>query len=180
MSTDLSVQIDHYGLMSGVLFPIGPNAEAAFAAPVGRAALQSAAGALAGGAVTFVRELSGPAFASREAALAAYRGLVDDDGVTVAPADRFCDLQAVLAPGETPRRIVWRLSLGYWKVEGSAAPAMQGRQARRKKDSRALDGGALTAIARQPLQPLQPQKALDIGLFEVRLPENPAVIIADE
>jgi hypothetical protein len=166
--------------MSGVLFPIGPNAEAALAARVGRAGLRSAAGALAGGPVTFVRELSGPAFETREAALAAYRGRIDDDGVAVAPADRFCDLQAVLAPGETPRRIVWRLSLGYWRIDGAPAPAMQGRQARRKKDSRGMDGGALTAIARQPLRPVQPQKALDIGLFEVRLPENPALIIADE
>jgi hypothetical protein len=166
--------------MSGVLFPIGPNAETALAAPVGRASLQSAAANLAGAPVSFVRALSGPAFESREAALKAYHGRIDDDGVTVAPSDRFCDLQAVLAPGETPRRIVWRLSLGYWQIDGDAAPAPQGRDARRRKESRGLDGGALTAMAREPLRPVQPQKALDIGLFEVRLPENPALLIADE
>ncbi len=166
--------------MSGVLFPIGPTPEAALAAPVGRAGLESSARRLAGGPVTFARELAGPAFDSRDAALAAYRGRIDDAGVFIAPEDRFCDLQAVLAPGKTPRRIVWRLSLGYWKTAGPAAAAPQARQARRKALSRDLDAIALNAIAEQPLQPLHPQKALDIGLFEVRLPENPAVIIADE
>lgn len=166
--------------MSGVLFPIGPNPEVAMTAPAGRAGLESAARRLAGGAVTFARELAGPAFESREDAMAAYRGKLDDEGVFIAPEDRFCDLQAVLAPGKTPRRIVWRLSLGYWKTEGPAAAAPQARQARRKAHNRGLDALALNAIAEQPLRPLHPQKALDIGLFEVRLPENPAVIIADE
>jgi hypothetical protein len=166
--------------MSGVLFPIGPNPEAALAAPIGRAGLESAARRLVGGAVSFARELAGPAFDTREDALAAYRGRLDDDGVFVAPEDRFCDLQAVLAPGKTPRRIVWRLSLGYWKSEGGAVTAPQARQARRKAHNADLDALALNAIAEQPLRPLHPQKALDIGLFEIRLPENPAVIIADE
>jgi len=181
MGADLCAEIGHYSRMTGVLFPIGPNVEAALADPVGRAGLQSAARQIAGGAVTFARELCGPAYPTREAAVAAHRGRVDDDGASVAPADRFCDLQAVLAPGETPRRIVWRLSLGYWRVEGAGATEVpQARSARRATGNRSLDGGSLTAIAGQPLRPLQPQKALDIGLFEIRLPENPSVIIADE
>lgn len=163
-----------------VLFPIAADPDAALAAPLGRATLESAARALAGGPVVFVRALAGPAFETREAALAAYRGRLDDEGVTIQPADRYCDLQAVLAPGKTPRRLVWRLSLGFWRTHGGAPAVPQARSARRRRDHATLDPATLEAMARQPLKPLHPQKALDIGLFEVRLPENPAIIIADE
>jgi hypothetical protein len=56
----------------------------------------------------------------------------------------------------------------------------QARQARRRAEAAALDAKDLTLLAEQPLQPLYPQKALDIGLFETRLPENPDIIVADE
>jgi hypothetical protein len=168
--------------MSGVLFPIAPNPEAALNAPLGRAGLESAArAAVAGAPLTFVRELAGPAFETREMAAAAYRGKLDEPGVTIAPADRYCELQPVMAQGGR-LRTVWRLCVGYWKVLGErdlgAVP--QARQARRSVDHAEVDKATLDAMAEQPLRPLQPQKALDMGLFEVRLPENPAVIIADE
>jgi len=35
-------------------------------------------------------------------------------------------------------------------------------------------------MARQPLRPVEPQRALDIGLFETRLPENPSIVVPDE
>jgi hypothetical protein len=43
-----------------------------------------------------------------------------------------------------------------------------------------LDAQALRAIARAPLRPIRPQKALDIGLFEVRPPEAPHILMPDE
>jgi len=167
--------------MTAVLFPIAPTAEAALAAPIGRAGLESAARALAGAEVVFSRELSGPAFETRDLAVAAYRSRIDGPGGMVQPQDRFCELQAVMAPGKA-RRTVWRLCVGYWKVRGAQeiGPAPQARHARRRAESAAADKAALEAMAQQPLLPLHPQKALDIGLFEIALPENPAIIIADE
>ena len=39
---------------------------------------------------------------------------------------------------------------------------------------------AKQAIAHQPLRPVKPQQPLDIGLFEVRLPESPDIVVPDE
>lgn len=167
--------------MTAVQFPISSNPEAALSAPLGRAGLQSVAEALAGAEVTFVRELSGPAFESRDLAAAAYRGRIDEPGVMIQPADRYCELQPVVAPGQ-PRRTVWRLCVGYWKVRGErdVGPVPQARAARRRAEAAAADRETIAAMAEAPLLPLQPQKALDIGLFEIALPENPGIIIADE
>ena len=78
---------------------------------------------------------------------------------------------------------VWRLSVGYWRVGESAAAEAetpQARKARRQTAGEPPDAETLEAMANQPLLPVKPQKALDIGLFEVRLPENPGIIVADE
>lgn len=87
--------------MTAVAFPIAASAEAALAAPLGRAARQSQAAALAGQPVAFVTEATGPAFASREAALDVYAGRLDDERpgrvVSVQPEDRYCVLRELAA-----------------------------------------------------------------------------------
>jgi hypothetical protein len=173
-----------------VLYPVAANAQAALAAPVGRAARERDAETLAGEPVTFVREFTGPVFKSEDAALDAWAGKVDDDRpgrLSAMPIEnRFCELKAIVDRGINPfagRRSAWRLSIGYWRTLSGAAdkPAMeQARKARKTAQAAEMDAQALSALAEQPLQPLHPQKALDIGLFEVRLPENPNIIVADE
>jgi hypothetical protein len=78
---------------------------------------------------------------------------------------------------------VWRLSVAYWRIGGAEAPAAeppQARKARRQKEGPAPDGDSLEALANQPLRPIKPQQPLDIGLFEVRLPEAPHIVVPDE
>jgi len=176
--------------MSAVLYPVAPNAETALAAPRGRAAREREAEILAGEAVAFVREFTGPVFKTEAQALDAYAGRLDDDRPegrrTVAPEDHYCDLKPVSERGLIPftgRHTVWRLSIGYWRMASGAAerPQMeQARKARKRAEAAALDARDLSVLADQPLQPLHPQKALDIGLLEVRLPENPEIIVADD
>jgi hypothetical protein len=177
--------------MSAVLYPVAANADAALAAPQGRAVREREAERLAGEPVVFVREYVGPVFKSEEAALDAYAGRLDDErpgsGRTmVPPQDRWCELKPIAERGLIPftgKHTAWRLSVAYWRTASGLAhrPQMeQARKARRSASAEALDARDLTLLADQPLQPLQPQKALDIGLFEVRLPENPQIIVADE
>ena len=74
---------------------------------------------------------------------------------------------------------IWRISVSYWRIGGAdAAPPPQARAVR--KTGGDLDAQALRAIARAPLRPIRPQKALDIGLFEVRPPEAPHILMPDE
>jgi hypothetical protein len=149
----------------------------------------------------------GPAFATREAALAAYAGRVEDErtGFTPAIEDRFCKLVEQLvtaadgkaarmapveptyedgrrwpAPSAEPPRTAWRLAVSYWRIASAERPldAPQARQARRAKQAFAPE--ALRAMARQPMRPVEPQQPLDIGLFETRLPENPQIVVPDE
>lgn len=164
-----------------VLYPIAANAEAALGAPIGRSVRESGARQAAAADVVFARELTGPGFESREEAAAAYVGRLDEPGCSIQPEDRYCELQPVMARGSGPLRTVWRLCVSYWKIAGerdlSGLP--QARQARKGKGA-AVDPETVGALAEQPLRPFVPQKALDIGLFEIALPENPAIIIADE
>ena len=167
--------------MSAILYPIAANAEAALAAPTGRAAREREAENLVGEAV---------AFKTQSAALDAYAGRLDDEREgrrrMIAPQDRYCELKPIVERGLIPfsgRHTAWRLSVAYWRTASGMAhrPQMeQARQARRRAEAAALDAKDLTLLAEQPLQPLYPQKALDIGLFETRLPENPDIIVADE
>ncbi|HUO21281.1 MAG TPA: hypothetical protein VMU59_02050 [Caulobacteraceae bacterium] len=173
-----------------VLYPVADNAQAALAAPKGRVARERDAERMAGEAVMFVSEFVGPTFKSEEAALDAHAGLLDDDRPgrrrMIGPEDRYCELKPIVDRGMNPfagRRTAWRLSVSYWRTLSgmSDRPHMeQARKARKKAEAAELDPQALAVLAEQPLQPLHPQKALDIGLFEVRLPENPAIIVADE
>ncbi len=192
-----------------VLFPIARNAEEALKAPKGRAVREREALGLAGGAkVAFVRELTGPTYATRNAAEADYPGVVDRQGAAaVQPEDRFCELMEIIQP--TPRagrgqaeptfeagsrwpkprallKTAWRLQVSYWKMLDAKATAEaertlpQARAARRREESQALDAQALRAMAHQPLQAMKPQQPLDIGLFEFSPPDAPHLIIPDE
>jgi hypothetical protein len=193
--------------MSAILYPVAANPELALNAPLGRAAREREAAHLAGRAVVFAVEPTGPAFASQAAALDAYAGKVEDDRpehrLTLSPEDRFCRLVEVLdSEGGRPRppaavkptckngrrwpepkpapRTVWRLQVSYWKSADATAatPSAQARRVRRSAEDLAPE--ALRALTRQPLQPVRPQQPLDIGLFERRLPEAPEIVVPDE
>jgi hypothetical protein len=188
--------------MTAILYPVAANAEQALSRPIGRAARESEARRRAGEAVAFTTDVMGPAFATREAALDAYRGRVEDERAGFLPEaeDRFCRLVEQVAEG-APRpkavepsfadghrwphppkapRTVWRLSVGYWRIASAERPldAPQAREARRS--GQALDPDTLRTIARQPLRPTKPQQPLDIGLFEMRPPEAPHIVMPDE
>jgi hypothetical protein len=176
--------------VSAILYPIAANAEAALKHPSGRAAREREAERLAGEPVAFVREFTGPSFRSEDEARAYYAGKLDDERpatrTTIAPEDRYCDLKPIAQRSRMPfahPHTVWRLSVGYWRVgeaQAEAGDTTQARKARRQKSGEVPDAETLEAMANQPLQAIKPQKALDIGLFEVRLPENPGIIVADE
>ena len=182
--------------MTAILYPVAANAEQALSRPLGRAARESEARRRAGDAVAFTTDPAGPAFPSREAALKAYADRLD-----AAPEDRFCQLVEQAAP-EAARRLkpvepafedgrrwpapaaapptVWRLLVSYWRMATPERPLAppQARQARKSKQ--ALEPETLRAIARTPLRPVKPQQPLDIGLFEVRPPEAPHIVMPDE
>src|SRR5579859_2379562 len=170
--------------MSAVRFPIAANAEAALSAPLGRAARRSEAALAAGAEVAFSTEAVGPAFATREAALAAYAGRIDDERAespaSILPEDRYCELRELAAarpprPGAVkslrpiyrngrrwpaappPAQTVWRLSISYWRLQAIEAAA----------DLPAAGAGedakALRARLARPLRPVKPQQPLDIG-----------------
>jgi hypothetical protein len=188
--------------MTAILYPVATNAELALSDPRGRAARESGARSRAGEAVVFVTDAVGPAFTTREAALDAYRGRVEDErtGQAPEPQDRYCALVQQLAEGAprpkaaeptcedghrwsdppAPPRTVWRLAVSYWRIGTVERPldAPQARQARRSKQPLAPD--TLRTIARAPLRPTRPQQPLDIGLFEVRPPEAPHIVMPDE
>ena len=184
--------------MTAILYPVAANGELALASPSGRAAREREAVRAAGEAVVFTTDPVGPAFATREAAPAAYGARVE----AASGEDAFCRLaeQIIVEPGKTapapveptcedgrrwpkpgpPPRTCWRLMVSYWRVASAERPiaAPQARQARKSRQPLAPE--ALRAIARQPLRPVEPQQPLDIGLFEVRLPENPQIVVPDE
>jgi hypothetical protein len=192
--------------MSAVAYPVAPNAEAALARPLGRARRESEARHVAGEAVSFVTEPVGPAFATREAALDAFAGRLDDERpgrlAQIQPEDRFCQLREMAAQPARVRRsarglkpvfrdgrrwpapppppeVVWRLSISYWR-SGAAAGSQALPASPTRERRRALDAAALRRLAAEPLRPVKPQQPLDIGLFEFRPPEAPHIIMPDE
>jgi hypothetical protein len=191
--------------MSAILYPVAASADEALNRPRARAAREREAERAADEPVVFATELAGPGFATREAALAAYMGKVEDElaGFTPAPEDRWCRLveQVVTEPGrpaplaplsptcQDGRRwpapppapkTVWRISVGYWRIASAERP-LDGPQARQlRRSGQSVDTETLRAVARQPLRAVKPQQPLDIGLFETRLPENPAIVVPDE
>ena len=201
-------------LAMSILYPVAANAEAALKAPLGRAAREREARAVAKAGeaddLRFAVEEVGPAFDTREAALEAWKGLVDDDRKAggVAPEDRFCTVREVLAPVKGRRARVapvkpafkdgrrwpapaksaaaaktkWRLSVSYWRVgpQPETSTLPPARKVRRDQNARDLGRDAIEALTRQPLTPIAPQRPLDIGLFEARAPENPDLVLPDE
>jgi hypothetical protein len=190
--------------VSAILYPVAASADEALSRPKGRAARQREATALGGGAVRFVTEEAGPAFATREALLDAFVGRLDDPRpgrATIAPEDHYLGVAqraqgAALAPVEPvfrsgrrwppppARRVgaVFRLAISYWRILGAdeAAPDDQARDLRRRVEAAALEPGRLRALAQQPLRPVKPQQPLDVGLFEAPAPEAPHILIPDE
>lgn len=185
-----------------VLYPVAASAEEALNRPRARAARQREARLAAGDEVVFVTEPAGPAFSTREAALDAYPGRLFDDRPgrpAPSPEDRWCGLTEISVVRPEPVRpvfrdgrrwpappqtsaTVWRLQVSYWRI-GSAlqdVPLDQARALRRERDAAALQPAALKALARQPLRPVRPQQPLDTGLFEVRPPEAPHIVMPDE
>jgi hypothetical protein len=173
-----------------ILYPIASGVEAALNTPRGRAAREREATRIASEPVAFAREFTGPAFRNEDEARAHWAGRLDDDRpgqrVSLQPEDRFCDLKPIIHRSRVPfapPHTVWRLSVAYWRTGVAAAPEAEGpqaRKARKQKDGPAPDGETLEALANQPLRPIKPQQPLDIGLFEVRLPEAPHIVVPDE
>jgi hypothetical protein len=203
-SRDLALNrgLGENGSMTAILYPVATNGDLALSRPLGRAARESEARRRAGKPVVFATDVVGPAFSTRSAALDAYAGRVEDERTGVSPEaqDRYCTLVEQVADGvprprpvapkmadgqrwpdpQKPPRTVWRLSVSYWRVGTIERPldAPQARAAR--KDGQSLDPDTLRAIARAPLRPIKPQQPLDIGLFEVRPPEAPHIVMPDE
>lgn len=109
--------------MSAILYPVAHSAEAALSRPLGRAARAKEAQAAAGGPVDFRSEPAGPAFPTREAALDAYAGRLEDDRpgrlTTLAPEDRFLRLIQVAAPAPDGA------ARGRARLPGPVRPAFQ-------------------------------------------------------
>jgi len=179
------------GTMTAILYPVAANAEQAMAGPLGRAAREREAIALAGEAVVFTTDPSGPAFATRDAAVAAYGNLLDEPWRRLAeqilPGQALAHAEPSFeggrrwpaAPAKGPRT-AWRLMVSYWRIATAGRPieTPQARTARRAR--RPLDSETLRAMAQQPLRPVEPQQPLDIGLFEVRPPDAPHIVMPDE
>ena len=202
--------------MSLIAYPIAADAHEALArlkaGEALRAVREKEAELAAKARVAFVTQVVGPVYETRDEALDAFAGLIEDDrkGRTFMPADsdRFCLLtcrirdqkraksqptQPVFAEGQRwpqkrePVPSVWQLSLSYWKImtvaQAKAAglpPIGQARHLRKKATGRDLTPEEIAALSQGPLLAARPQKALDFGLFDFPLPENPSIIIADE
>jgi hypothetical protein len=170
--------------VNAIVYPVAPNAEAALHAPEGHAAREQGAQQLAGAPVEFVSEAVGPAFETREAALDAYAGRVEDDRPGrsgLPPEARWCSLRPVIDPSlrrrarrapvepvnrdgrrwpepdaEARAALRWRLSVSYWRIRGveQAEPLSPARALRRDR----AQGPALDtrALSRLASQPLRP------------------------
>ena len=177
--------------MTAILYPVAANAEQAMASPLGRAVREREARDVAGEAVVFTTDPTGPAFATREAAQTAYGALLDEPwrrlaeqilpGQTISYAKPTFEggRRWPAAPAAGPRT-AWRLMVSYWRIATAERPveAPQARTARR--DRAPMDPETLRAMARQPMRPVEPQQPLDIGLFEIRPPDAPHILMPDE
>lgn len=195
--------------MSLVRYPIAASAEEALASPIGHAEREREATRLAGVQVAFVSLDMGPEFDSREAAIEAWRDQLIDLAPeemwrnvreTVAPISSRMPGPKQLSPtyeegkrwpAPPPKpKTIWRLNITFWQpivVQAEvSAPIIaeqtgpQARKLRRDPGAEGLDSSTVRALAEQPLRPQRLQKGLDVGLFEVRAPEDPTRLIADE
>jgi hypothetical protein len=176
--------------MTAIVYPVAPNAEQALAAPLGQAVREREARSLAGQAVVFASDVTGPAFATREEAEAAFRGPLAEGfarlSEQIVPGQRMKPVEPTNedghrwpAPAAAPRT-AWRLVVSYWRVVSAERPLEppQAREARRA--GLPLAPQTLREMTRAPLKPTKPQQPLDIGLFETRLPEAPHIVVPDE
>jgi len=179
------------GTMTAILYPVAVNAEQALASPLGHAVREREALGVAGEPVVFVTDPTGPAFATRDAAVQAYGGLLDEPWRRLAeqilPGQRTERVEPTNEDGRrwpkpagAPPRTAWRLMVSYWRI-GTAERPIETPQARKaRRAAQPLDPATLRAIAGQPLRPIEPQQPLDIGLFEVRPPDAPHIVMPDE
>jgi hypothetical protein len=165
--------------MTAILYPVAANADQALNAALGHAARESDARRVAKEAVVYTTDAAGPAFATREAAQDAYAGKLAEPHVRLVeqiltprpprPAEpTYEDGRRWPAPRPAPAT-AWRLMVSYWRIASAERPL-----------EAPLAPEALAAIARQPMRPFKPQQPLDIGLFEIRLPEAPHIVAPDE
>ncbi len=180
-------------------FPVAPTAEAALHAPAGFAARETEAMRLADGPVTLATEPVGPAFETRESAAEAYAARLGEPWCALRPvavggAALPSPARPVLSGGSRwPERpvapVLWRLQVSWWRCGPAEPPALDdpaeppppaARQARRSAAGAGLGALALGRLTSQPLRAVRPQQPLDVGLFEVRPPEAPDRLIADE
>jgi hypothetical protein len=195
--------------MTAILYPVAPDARLALSQPRGRAAREREALEIAGEAVAFVTEPVGPAYATREAALDAHPGRIEDDrpgrAASLPAEDRILSLVQQVAPRggrvrapapvtptfaegrrwperPDPPATIWRVMISYWRIGAAPTAKVGGPQARqaRKRGREPVDRDTLRAYTSQPLQAVKPQQPLDIGLFERRLPEAPHIVVPDE
>ncbi|MEI9965307.1 MAG: hypothetical protein WDM92_12070 [Caulobacteraceae bacterium] len=152
--------------------------------------------------MTFVRELTGPAFETRRRG----RGRLRPAPGCPGPRDRAGgpllrprrggagagqargpgraglrggpSLAPAAAAGEDGVAAVDRL-LAHRRPLGRDRSGRAGAD-RAAHGGEALDPTVLRAMAGQPLRPVKPQQPLDIGLFEVRPPDAPHLVIPDE
>jgi hypothetical protein len=75
---------------------------------------------------------------------------------------------------------VWRLAVSYWRIASAGRPLEPPQARKARRSGEAVDRDTLRAIARAPLKPVKPQQPLDTGLFEVRPPEAPHIVMPDE
>lgn len=174
-----------------ILYPVAASADEALHAPKGFAAREREAADAGGGGVTFHSEAVGPAFATREALLDAFRTAAAQPWCAARPVAESGKAQGPVKPvnadgrrwpdAKAAKPALWRLSISYWRIGGTdQIPADHARKLRRDPEARDLDAKALRALARQPLRALKPQQPLDIGLFEYRPPDAPHIIMPDE
>ena len=170
-----------------ILYPVAENAEGALAAPLGFAAREREAIRAAGQHVVFVTEETGPAFETRDAALDAYAGRLDDDRPgrvrSIGAEAKWCDLKTVAAPDAKGRRraprptrpvnrngrrwptpgeakgvTLWRLCVSYWRVGGGPAIDDALDPARKLRRNPAGEDLPVGALRALASQPLRPVK----------------------
>jgi hypothetical protein len=176
--------------MTAILYPVAANADQALNAALGHAARESDARRVAKEPVVYTTDACGPAFATREAAQEAYAAKLAEPYLRLVeqilsprpprPVEpTYEDGRRWPAPQPAPAT-AWRLMVSYWRIASAERP-LEAPQARRARTSKApLAPEALAAMARQPMRPFKPQQPLDIGLFEIRLPEAPHIVAPDE
>lgn len=187
--------------MPQTAYPIAASAHDALnhlrAGSTVRALREREAETLAGAEVCFVSENVGPVYERETDALEACAGLLGDGACRLVcrmrdgPRRGAKPLEPVFKDGERwpklkrPLVSVWQLSISYWKilgVERKSAGTVPAKPARalRRKGGEGLTPEEVMALMDAPMTAARPQKALDFGLFDFPLPENPDIVIADE